>query len=112
MVTLNPAKLLHLDDRMGSIAVGKDADLVLWTDNPLSIQAKSDMTIIDGVVYYDSKRDYQMRVLNQEEKARIISKMLESNEKGEPSKPFLKKKSKRFHCDTFGEEGSEEENHH
>jgi imidazolonepropionase-like amidohydrolase len=112
MVTLNPAKLLHLDDRMGSVAVGKDADLVLWTDNPLSIQAKSDMTIVDGVVVYDSKRDYQMRVLNQEEKARLISKMLESNDKGEPSRPFTKKKSKHFHCDTFGEEGSEEENHH
>lgn len=112
MVTLNPAKLLHLDDRMGSVAVGKDADLVLWTDNPLSIQAKADMTIVDGIVMYDSKRDYQMRVINQEEKARIISKMLESNDKGEPSRPFLKRKAKRFHCDTFGEEGSEEENHH
>lgn len=112
MVTLNPAKLLHLDDRMGSIAVGKDADLVLWTDNPLSIQAKADMTVIDGVVFYDSKRDYQMRLINQEEKARIISKMLESNEKGEVSKPFVKRKAKHFHCDTFGEEGSEEENHH
>jgi imidazolonepropionase-like amidohydrolase len=112
MVTLNPAKLLHLDDRMGSISVGKDADLVLWTDNPLSIQAKSEMTVVDGIVMYDSKRDYQMRVMNQEEKARIISKMLESNEKGEPSRPFTKRKAKRFHCDTFGEEGSEEENHH
>ncbi len=35
MVTLNPAKLLHLDDRLGSIKVGKDADIVIWTDNPL-----------------------------------------------------------------------------
>lgn len=112
MVTLNPAKLLHLDDRMGSIKTGKDADLVLWTDHPLSIQAKSEMTLIDGIVLYDSKRDYQMRHLNQEEKARIINKMYESNEKGEPSKPFVKKKQRHFHCDTYGEEGSEEENHH
>ncbi len=37
LVTLNPAKILHLDDRMGSIKAGKDADLVLWTDNPLSV---------------------------------------------------------------------------
>jgi imidazolonepropionase-like amidohydrolase len=112
MVTLNPAKLLHLDDRMGSVKVGKDADLVLWTDNPLSIQAKSEMTLIDGVVLYDSKRDYQMRLVHQEEKARLISKMLESNDKGEPSKPFVKKKARHFHCNTLGEEGSEEENHH
>ena len=39
-VTLNPAKLLHIDDRVGSIREGKDADVVLWTDHPLSIYAK------------------------------------------------------------------------
>lgn len=39
MVTLNPAKLLHVDNRVGSIKEGKDADLVLWSDNPLSIYA-------------------------------------------------------------------------
>ena len=44
-VTLNPAKLLHLDDKMGSIKVGKDADVVLWSDNPLSIYAKVEKTI-------------------------------------------------------------------
>ncbi len=44
MVTLNPAKLLHLNDRMGSIKAGKDADLVLWTDHPLSIYAKAEKT--------------------------------------------------------------------
>ncbi len=40
MVTLNPAIMLHIDNKTGSIKVGKDADLVLWTDNPLSIYAK------------------------------------------------------------------------
>src|SRR5690348_14154785 len=46
MVTLNPAKLLHLDGHMGSIRTGKDADLVLWSDNPLSIKAKSLYTFV------------------------------------------------------------------
>lgn len=41
-VTLNPAKLLHIDDKVGSIKIGKDADLVLWTDHPLSIYAKAE----------------------------------------------------------------------
>ncbi len=112
MVTLNPAKLLHLDDRMGSLKEGKDADIVLWTANPLSIEAKVEMTLVDGVILFDSQRDYLMRSHNQQEKARIISKMLESNEKGEESKPFFKKKTRHFHCDTLGEEGSEEENTH
>lgn len=112
MVTLNPAKLLHLNDRMGSLKEGKDADLVLWTANPLSIEAKVDMTIIDGKILFDSKRDYLMRSHNQQEKARIITKMLDSNEKGEVSKPFFKKRTRHFHCDTLGEEGSFEENTH
>jgi imidazolonepropionase-like amidohydrolase len=45
---------LHIDDKVGSIKVGKDAD-VLWNDNPLSIYAKVEKTIIEGVVYYDKK---------------------------------------------------------
>ncbi|HHL31446.1 MAG TPA: amidohydrolase, partial [Oceanospirillales bacterium] len=48
LVTINPAKLLHLDDRMGSIKIGKDADVVLWSDNPLSIYAKVNKTFVDG----------------------------------------------------------------
>jgi imidazolonepropionase-like amidohydrolase len=112
MVTLNPAILLHLDDRMGSIKVGKDADLVLWTTNPLSIEAIVEMTIIDGKILYDTKRDTEMRIANQRERARIITAMLSSNEKGEESKPFFKRKSRHFHCDTVGEEGTEEENTH
>lgn len=112
MVTLNPAKLLHLDDRMGSLKVGKDADIVLWSDNPLSIQAKVEMTVVDGYILYEKHRDEQMRYLNQEEKARIISKMLETNKNGEPTQNFIKKGKKHFHCNTLGEEGTEEENHH
>ena len=49
MVTLNPAKLLHLDDRMGSIKEGKDADIVIWSNNPLSIYAKVEKTYIEYV---------------------------------------------------------------
>ena len=112
MVTLNPAKLLHLDDRMGSLKVGKDADLVLWTTNPLSIEAIVELTVVDGEIAFDAQRDYLMRTKNQEEKARIISKMLVSNEKGETKKTYIKKKKRQFHCDTIGQEGSEEANEH
>ena len=44
-VTLNPAKMLRIDNRVGSIKVGKDADVVLWSDNPLSIYAKAEKNI-------------------------------------------------------------------
>jgi imidazolonepropionase-like amidohydrolase len=112
LVTLNPAKLLHLDDKMGSIKAGKDADIVIWSDNPLSINAKVEMTLIDGEVLYDKTRDLEMRKKNQAEKARIVSKMLKSDENGKETKPFIKKKEKHFHCNTFGEEGSEGHNEH
>ena len=67
-VTLNPAKLLHLDDRVGSLKVGKDADVVLWSDHPLSIYAKAEKTIIEGVTYFDLARDIQMREAIKKEK--------------------------------------------
>lgn len=112
MVTLNPAKLLHLDDHMGSLKQGKDADIVVWSDNPLSIKAKVEQTIIDGMILYDKDRDMELRKTNQEEKARIISKMLASNEKGDSKRNFFKKKEGHYHCNTIGEEMSTEQNEH
>lgn len=112
MVTLNPAKLLHLDDRMGSIKVGKDADLVLWTTNPLSIEAKVELTIVDGTVFFDATRDSLMRITNEAEKARIISKMQESTQQGESIQPYTNKKKHTFHCNTLGQEEESAENEH
>jgi adenine deaminase len=112
LVTLNPAKLLHLDDRMGSVKAGKDADLVLWSDNPLSINAKVELTMVDGMILYNASENEKLAQRNVSERARIINKMLESNEKGESAQPFVKKGRKHFHCDTIGEEGVETENIH
>ena len=55
-VTLNPAKLLHIDDEVGSVKVGKSADLVLWSDHPMSIYSVVEKTMIDGVIYFDLDR--------------------------------------------------------
>lgn len=112
MVTLNPAKLLHLDNRMGSIKAGKDADLVLWSDNPLTITAIPEKVIIDGILFFDRNRDIKLQVSNQKEKARIISKMLESANAGQEKKTFQPTEPKYFHCNTIGEEGTSESNFH
>ncbi|MYC59052.1 MAG: amidohydrolase family protein, partial [Gammaproteobacteria bacterium] len=61
MVTLNPAMLMHLDDRMGSIRPGKDADLVLWSDHPLSVYAVAETTWIEGAPFYDRQEDMALR---------------------------------------------------
>jgi imidazolonepropionase-like amidohydrolase len=112
MVTLNPAKLLRLDDRMGSLKVGKDADVVIWTDNPLSVKAKAATVFIDGVMRYDYKVDTEKQLINREERARIINEMLKDNQSGNPTRNFVKRKQLHWHCDTMGEAGSEGCNHH
>ncbi len=82
MCTLNPATMLHVADRVGSIKVGKDADLVLWSDNPLSIYAKAEKTIVDGIVYFDLTKDSILRVQANAERNRLIQKMLGEKKKG------------------------------
>jgi imidazolonepropionase-like amidohydrolase len=57
MITLNPAHQLGIDDRVGSIEVGKDADLALFSAHPLSIYARVEQTLVDGVVRFDAARD-------------------------------------------------------
>jgi imidazolonepropionase-like amidohydrolase len=53
MITLNPAWILGVEDRVGSIDVGKDADLAIWDHHPLSSYATVDKVLIDGTVYFD-----------------------------------------------------------
>ena len=101
MVSLNPAKLLHLDDRMGSIKTGKDADLVLWSDNPLSVYAKAEKTMVDGIVYFDSEEDRKKKRAIREERARLIAKMKEAKKAGDPTRKPFETSSVKFHCDVI-----------
>ena len=51
-ITINAAKLLGIEDRVGSLEIGKDADIVIWDNDPLEIQSNVLYTIIDGKVVY------------------------------------------------------------
>ena len=84
MVTLNPAKALHVEDRVGSIKTGKDADIVIWSDNPLSIYAKSEKTIVDGIVYWDREKDAEQRKKISAERFRLVQKMIAEKRTGGP----------------------------
>ncbi|OYU97648.1 MAG: amidohydrolase [Bacteroidetes bacterium B1(2017)] len=99
MVTLNPAKMLHLDARTGSIKVGKDADLVLWSANPLSIQAKAEMTFVDGVCYFNREQDLAARKAIQLERERIIAKMIAAKQKGEKTELKVSAPDPDYHCE-------------
>ena len=103
MVTLNPAILLHLDDRMGSIKEGKDADIVIWTDNPLSVQAKVDKTIIDGIILYDFNRSLRLHRRDMIERKRIMQLMLEEGKKDGNTRKPSPKEHHLYHCDSIDE---------
>lgn len=98
MVTLNPAKMLHIDNRVGSIKVGKDADLVLWSDNPLSIYAKAEKTMVDGIVYFDRAADAEMRKQQNAERNRLIQKMNGEKRAGGPTAPPMPSYSVLLNC--------------
>jgi imidazolonepropionase-like amidohydrolase len=87
MVTLNPARALHVADRVGSIKEGKDADIVLWSDNPLSIYARAEKTIVDGIIYYDIDRDGVLRKRIATERNRLIQKMITEKKTGAAMAP-------------------------
>lgn len=99
LVTLNPAKMLHIDNRVGSIKAGKDADLVLWNENPLSIYAKPLKTFVDGIDYFDIDKDAELKLAMQKEKERIIQKLLNEKKLGMPTQKASKPEKRLYHCD-------------
>ncbi len=105
MVTLNPAKALHIDDKVGSIKPGKDADVVLWSHNPLSVYAQALYTIVDGTIYYDQEKDLQMRKTINAEKNRLVQKMLAEAKSGSPTVPARPTATVILHCEDHEHNG-------
>ena len=100
-VTANPAKLLHIEDRVGTVEEGKDADLVLWNAHPLSIYAKPEKTMIEGVVYFDLEKDLAMRKQIKKERNILINQMMQAKNKGLKTQPIKKKEKEFLHCDSL-----------
>ncbi len=80
LVTINPAKQLGIDARVGSIEVGKDADLVLWTGDPLSVYSRVEKTWIDGRLMWSRDDDLAAQKRNDEMRRTLIQKILTSGE--------------------------------
>lgn len=98
LITLNPAKMLHIDNRVGSIKVGKDADIVVWDNNPLSVYAKVEKTYVDGVPYFDAEKDIRSRKEIEAEKARLVQKMIQAKAKGAQTQISTIEKVSPYHC--------------
>jgi imidazolonepropionase-like amidohydrolase len=95
LVTLNPALQLGIDKRVGSIDVGKDADLVIYNHHPLSAYAVAQKTLIDGRVYFDRQRDIAGRAELAREKKTLLEKEKAAEKKPEAKPPAAKPGEKK-----------------
>ena len=83
LITLNPAKQLQIDQRVGSIDPGKDADLTIFDKHPLSNYAKVTKVLIDGEVYFDREQDLK----NRGALAKEVQELMEKEKKAAPRGP-------------------------
>lgn len=79
LVTINPAIQLGIQDRVGSLEVGKDADIAIWNGHPLSVYARVDTTFIDGLIFFDRAQDLARRAELEQERVQL--------EQAEPNRP-------------------------
>ena len=92
LVTINPAIQLGIDKRVGSIEVGKDADLVIYNHDPLSAYAVVQKTLVDGRVLFDRDKDIAGRAALEKEKKDLIAKEKAAAKKAEEKKGEQSKK--------------------
>ena len=107
-VTINPAKQLKIDKWVGSLEVGKDADFVIWSGNPLSTYSRCEQTWVDGKKYFDIQEDRQMQDQIVKERATLIQKILASKKEkpAAPGGPPMRfRRPNEFHQRSCIEEG-------
>jgi len=86
-VTLNAAKQFKVEDRMGSLEAGKDADFVIWSGDPLSTMTRCESTWVDGRELFSLERDRELRQRDRAERERLIQKVLAE---GKPTGPAVR----------------------
>ena len=80
------AVIRHLDHRIGSLEVGKDADFVIWNDLPLSSNSICEQTWIDGCKYFDIEEDRQLREQVAVQRTKLVQKILNKDKKARKDK--------------------------
>lgn len=87
MVTLNPAKQLGVDNRVGSIEAGKDADLAIYDKHPLSNYAKVQKVLIDGRVYFDRDQEVSAQTTRKAQKQKLIDQEKSREQEKQTAQP-------------------------
>lgn len=100
MITLYPAEQLEIADYVGSITVGKHADLVFWNHHPLSAYAQVQQTWIEGRKYFDRERDQQLRAELAAERTALIQKVLGAGEEAQRGhRNGYREQQPSWHCE-------------
>jgi imidazolonepropionase-like amidohydrolase len=86
LITINPARQLEIDQRVGSIEEGKDADLVIFDKHPLSAYARVQKVFIDGVLYFDRDRAVTEQAEREKRKKALLEKMKNEPKKASPAR--------------------------
>jgi len=90
---------LGIDKWVGSLEIGKDADLALWTSNPLDYRTKCEQTWIDGVLYHELNKTREREKRRAKERDALVAKARNSLDGGKEEKASQKSKEKFFqHC--------------
>lgn len=100
MVTLYPAMQLEVADYVGSIRTGKQADVVLWNNHPLSAYAQVQQTWIEGKKYFDRQADRQRRAEIEQERALLVEQILQQGIAAQQgAKGTYKQPQPTWHCE-------------
>lgn len=94
LVTLNPAIQLGIEDRVGTLEPGKDADFVIWNGHPLSTFSRVDQTWVDGRLYFDRAADLEKRAELAAEREALLKKARSFEEKDEEEEKGKRKRKK------------------
>jgi N-acetylglucosamine-6-phosphate deacetylase len=112
-VTLNPAIQLRIDEHVGSIEIGKDADLAIWTGSPLSPMSRCEQTWIDGRKYFDRSQDVEDRKRDAQLHRALVQKVIESGEPGSQRSSLADDPSRLWpHHDEFCHDHHDEDHDH
>ncbi|MBM3930196.1 MAG: amidohydrolase family protein, partial [Sphingomonadales bacterium] len=102
MVTINPARMLRVDHRIGSIEVGKDADLVLWNGHPLSVYSHPLRTMVEGRTAYEAEADRKDHEARDVLRSRLVQKALKARSEGATTGPAFRRGRRMYHCEDLG----------
>ena len=102
MVTINPARMLRVNHRIGSIEIGKDADLVLWNGHPLSVYSHPLRTMVEGRTAYEQEADKKDHEAREALRSRLIQKALKARSEGAATGPAFRRGRRMYHCEDLG----------